>query len=94
VRHPKLREFKQRIASRRGTKIATVALARLILTLCFYALRDDEGCRAFPTRARTRTTRQARPGALAVGHDLPTGTVAVWLSRLLPHVHHEPRSNR
>jgi len=33
VRHPKLRE-KERIASRRGTKIATVALARLILTLC------------------------------------------------------------
>lgn len=45
---PRLRAFVDRIASRRGTKIARVALARRLLTLCFYALRDDGGCRAFP----------------------------------------------
>jgi transposase len=45
---PDLRAFGDRIASRRGTKIARVALARRLLTLCFYALRDERGCRAFP----------------------------------------------
>jgi transposase len=45
---PTLRAFIDRIASRRGTKIARVALARRLLTLCFYALRDERGCRAFP----------------------------------------------
>jgi len=45
---PHLRAFVDRIASRRGTKIARVALARRLLTLCFYALRDERGCRAFP----------------------------------------------
>lgn len=77
VRHPKLRPVKEGIASRRGTKIATVALARLLLTLCFYALRDEKGCRAFPVRARARTSRSADSGALVVRHDLPYGTVAV-----------------
>lgn len=43
-----LRAFVDRIASRRGTKVARVALARRLLTLCFYALRDERGCRAFP----------------------------------------------
>ncbi len=43
-----LRAFVDRIASRRGTKIARVALARRLLTLSFYALRDERGCRAFP----------------------------------------------
>jgi len=77
VRDPLLRRFKEGVASRRGTKIATVALARLLLTLCFYALRDDAGCKAFPVRARARTSRSADPGALVVRHDLPQGTVAV-----------------
>jgi hypothetical protein len=45
---PSLRAFVDRIASRRGTKIARVALARRLLTLCFYPLRDQGGCRAFP----------------------------------------------
>jgi transposase len=75
VHHPTLRRFEEGIARRRGAKIARVALARFILTLCFYALRDDEGCRAFPARARA--SRQIRPGALARSHDLPHGTVAV-----------------
>jgi len=47
-RDPELRAFSERIARRRGTKIARVALARRLLTLCFYALRDETGCRAFP----------------------------------------------
>lgn len=51
VHHPTLRRFEEAIASRRGAKIARVALARRILTLCFHALRDDAGCRAFPVRA-------------------------------------------
>lgn len=77
VHHARLRRFEEGIARRRGAKIARVALARFLLTLCFYALRDDEGCRAFPVRARVRASRQIRPGALAKSHDLPQGTVAV-----------------
>jgi hypothetical protein len=29
-----------------------VALARRLLTLCYYALRDHGGCRAYPVKAR------------------------------------------
>jgi len=47
VRDPQLGRFAQQIAQRRGTKIARVALARRLLTLCYYALRDDGGCRAY-----------------------------------------------
>jgi transposase len=43
-----LRGFRDRIARRRGKKIAKVALARRLLTLCYYALRDEGGCRAYP----------------------------------------------
>lgn len=74
VRNPVLRRWYERIEHRRGKKIARVALARRLLTLCFYALRDPEGCRAFPVRARSR---QIRPGALALSHGLPKGTAAV-----------------
>jgi hypothetical protein len=31
-----------------GLEIARLALARRLLTLCFYALRDPEGCAAYP----------------------------------------------
>jgi transposase len=48
VRDPQLGRFTAQIAQRRGPKIARVALARRLLTLCFYALRDDGGCRAYP----------------------------------------------
>jgi hypothetical protein len=61
---------------RRGAKIARVALARRLLTLCFYALRDQAGCRAFPVAARIPASRRIRAGALAKSHDLPHGTVA------------------
>jgi transposase len=47
-RDPELRRFADRIARRRGKMIARVALARRLLTLCYYALRDEGGCRAYP----------------------------------------------
>lgn len=50
---PALARFYEGIAARRGKKIARVALARRILTLCFFALRDAGGCRAYPARSRT-----------------------------------------
>src|SRR5204862_8134856 len=37
-----LRAMFERIAKRRGSKIAKVAVARQILTLCYYGLRDGE----------------------------------------------------
>jgi len=37
-----LRETFERIAKRRGRKVAKVAVARQILTLCYYGLRDGE----------------------------------------------------
>jgi hypothetical protein len=46
VRDPQLGRFATQIAQRRGPKIARVALARRLLTLCYYALRDERGCRA------------------------------------------------
>jgi hypothetical protein len=52
VRDPQLSRFAQQIAQRRGTKIARVALARRLLTLCYYAQRDDGGCRAYPAPTR------------------------------------------
>jgi transposase len=48
VRDERLGRFAARIARRRGVKIARVALARRLLTLAFYALRDPSGCAAYP----------------------------------------------
>ncbi len=48
LKDPSLRRIKDGIARRRGPKIAKVALARRLLTLCYYALRDEGGCRAYP----------------------------------------------
>src|SRR6266542_1839040 len=48
LKDPTLRRFRDSIARRRGSKIAKVALARRLLTLCYYALRDEGGCRAYP----------------------------------------------
>ena len=54
--HAGLRAFAAPIAERRGGKIARVALARRLLTLAFYALRDPDGCRAYPpVRRSTRS---------------------------------------
>lgn len=48
VRDPDLGRFAPRIARRRGVRIARVALARRLLTLAHYALRDPQGCSAYP----------------------------------------------
>jgi transposase len=48
LKDPVLRRFRDGIARRRGAKIAKVALARRLLTLCYYALKDEGGCRAYP----------------------------------------------
>jgi transposase len=52
VRDPQLGRFTGQIAQRRGSKIARIALARRLLTLCYDALRDKDGCRAYPAPAR------------------------------------------
>jgi transposase len=53
LRDPQLRELYLRV--RRGSKerdqIARVAVAHRLLTLCYYALRDETGCRAYPVAA-------------------------------------------
>jgi transposase len=55
-----LRETFDRIAKRRGRKIAKVAVARKILTLCYYGLRDGEiRCLARRCRPSARTVTAA-----------------------------------
>ncbi len=49
-RGPDLRELQERVSRRRGSMIARFAVASRLLTLCFYALRDESGCRAYPVR--------------------------------------------
>jgi transposase len=56
-----LRDSYERIAKRRGKQIAKVAVARHILTLCYYGLRDGE-IRCLAPRA---TTRAVRPPAVS-----------------------------
>jgi transposase len=51
-----LRQAFERIAKRRGRQVAKVAVARKILTLCFYGLRDGE-IRCLAPRASARTER-------------------------------------
>jgi len=51
-----LRSSYERIAKRRGNQVAKVAIARKILTLCFYGLRDGE-IRCLAPRANARTVR-------------------------------------
>ena len=50
MRDPQLRAFFNRVCRRSSDrhKIAHVAVAHRLLTLCFYALRDEGGCRAYP----------------------------------------------
>ena len=50
-----LRETFERIAKRRGRKIAKVAVARKLLTLCYYGLRDGE-IRCLARRCRPSAT--------------------------------------
>ena len=51
-----LRAAYERISKRRGKQVAKVAVARKILTLCFYGLRDGE-IRCLAPRAKPRTIR-------------------------------------
>jgi transposase len=51
-----LRDDFERIAKRRGRKIAKVAVARKILTLCYYGLRDGE-IRCLARRCRPSATK-------------------------------------
>jgi transposase len=51
-----LREAYERISKRRGRQVAKVAVARKILTLCFYGLRDGE-IRCLAPRAGARAVR-------------------------------------
>ena len=50
--NPQLGAFYTSIEKRRGNKIARVALARRLLTLAYYALCDEGGCRAFPVHSK------------------------------------------
>ena len=55
-----LRDFYLGIARRRGPKVARVAVARRLLTIVFYALRNEGACRAYPasvasTRVKARS---------------------------------------
>jgi transposase len=59
-RAPELHRLADPIAARRGVKIARVALARRLLTLAFYALRDPDGCQAYPPLHRSSRPVQAR----------------------------------
>ena len=45
-----LRALQERVARRRGKMIARIAVARRLLTLCYYALKSEDGCRAYPLR--------------------------------------------
>lgn len=75
LKDPTLRGFRDGIARRRGAKIAKVALARRLLTLCYYALRDEDGCRAFPVPP-TRTNRPNRGRARSPQVMASSGTAA------------------
>jgi transposase len=61
-----LRDSYERIAKRRGKQIAKVAVARQILTLCYYGLRDGE-IRCLAPRATTRG--QTNGGQRMTRHD-------------------------
>jgi hypothetical protein len=59
---PRLAADFRRIAERRGTNEARVALARKVLTLVYYGLRDGE-TRCSPRPRWRRETVRTRPGA-------------------------------
>jgi transposase len=61
-----LRAAFERIAKRRGRKIAKVAVARRMLTLCFYGLRDGEiRCLNLPGQTRASNVMAAKKGSSA-----------------------------
>lgn len=62
-RDVELRQLFVRIARRRGAKIARVAVARRLLTLTYYALRSETGCRSYPISSSS-TSVEARSMAV------------------------------
>ena len=62
-----LRDQFERIAKRRGRKVARVAVARQILTLCYYGLRDGE----------IRCLQTSRPGEPHESLDNPDTSESV-----------------
>ncbi len=56
-----LKSFYERIKHRRGSKVAKVAVAREILTLCYYGLRDGEIRRLEATAARANSALAIAP---------------------------------
>ena len=61
-----LRQLFLRIARRRGAKIARVAVARRLLTLVYYALRSEAGCRSYPISSNPKV--EARSMAVMASH--------------------------
>jgi transposase len=62
-----LKTFYERIKHRRGTKVAKVAVAREILTLCYYGLRDGEIRRLEATAARANSALAMAPSGGPTG---------------------------
>jgi hypothetical protein len=67
LRDPELRQFFVRIARRRGSKIARIAVARRLLTLAYHALRSENGCRSYPVNPATMV--EARSLAVVASAD-------------------------
>jgi hypothetical protein len=65
-RDVELRQLFVRIAQRRGAKIARVAVARRLLTLVYYALRSETGCRSYPVSSNPKV--EARSMAVMASH--------------------------
>ena len=65
-RDVELRQLFMRIARRRGAKIARVAVARRLLTLVYYALRSETGCRSYPISSNPKV--EARSMAVMASH--------------------------
>jgi hypothetical protein len=65
----------QRIASRRGTKIATIAVARTILEICYFMIRDgstyhDLGADYFTERDHQGILRRNKKIIEALGYKV------------------------
>jgi hypothetical protein len=54
------------IARRRGATIARVTVARRLLTLVYYALRSESGCRSYPIASNPKV--EARSIAVMASH--------------------------
>ena len=65
LQNASVRQLYLRVAERRGTKIARVAVARRLLTLAYYALRDEGGCRSFPVPTKSTSGRVRSPYVMA-----------------------------